>query len=85
MAVHPGPPPAGLAAEPASDDKAYTSLLYGNGPGFALDGGSRPNVSDSQSGERAAWAGRGAWGGLPWGGHGEGRGRGWPPLGAPPR
>ncbi|XP_015990198.2 intestinal-type alkaline phosphatase-like [Rousettus aegyptiacus] len=39
----------GLAPKKASDDKAYTSLLYGNGPGFSLSGGSRSPVSDSQS------------------------------------
>ncbi|ELK32601.1 Intestinal-type alkaline phosphatase 1 [Myotis davidii] len=41
----------GLAPEAASDGKTYTSILYGNGPGFAINGGSRPNVSDSQSGD----------------------------------
>ncbi|XP_014386051.1 PREDICTED: intestinal-type alkaline phosphatase [Myotis brandtii] len=41
----------GLAPEKAKDGKAYTSILYGNGPGFAINGGSRPNVSDSQSGD----------------------------------
>lgn len=44
---------AGLAPKKASDDKAYTSLLYGNGPGFSLSGGSRSPVSDSQSSECA--------------------------------
>lgn len=39
----------GLAPEAASDGKTYTSILYGNGPGFVLSGGSRPNVSESQS------------------------------------
>ncbi|XP_066201847.1 intestinal-type alkaline phosphatase-like [Saccopteryx leptura] len=39
----------GLAPEAASDGKAYTSILYGNGPGFAISGGSRPDVNDSQS------------------------------------
>ncbi|CAK6448342.1 unnamed protein product [Pipistrellus nathusii] len=39
----------GLAPEAASDGKTYTSILYGNGPGFVISGGSRPNVSDSQS------------------------------------
>ncbi|XP_019483802.1 PREDICTED: intestinal-type alkaline phosphatase [Hipposideros armiger] len=39
----------GLAPGEASDGKAYTSLLYANGPGFALSGGSRPNVNESQS------------------------------------
>ncbi|XP_064341500.1 intestinal-type alkaline phosphatase-like [Camelus dromedarius] len=39
----------GLAPSKASDGKSYTSILYGNGPGFALSGGTRPDVSDSQS------------------------------------
>lgn len=43
--------PAGLAPEVAEDGKAFTSLLYANGPGFAISNGSRPNVNDSQSGE----------------------------------
>lgn len=44
--------PAGLAPRKAHDNKTYTSILYGNGPGgFALKDGARPNVSDSQSGE----------------------------------
>lgn len=43
--------PAGLAPDVAKDGKAFTSLLYANGPGFALSSGSRPNVNDSQSSE----------------------------------
>ncbi|XP_045875689.1 intestinal-type alkaline phosphatase [Meles meles] len=41
----------GLAPSIALDNKAYTSILYGNGPGgqYALTGTSRPNVNDSQS------------------------------------
>ncbi|XP_054426595.1 intestinal-type alkaline phosphatase-like [Pteronotus mesoamericanus] len=38
----------GLAPENASDGKTYTSILYGNGPGFAMNDGPRPNVSDSE-------------------------------------
>ncbi|KAM5326100.1 intestinal-type alkaline phosphatase-like [Glossophaga mutica] len=41
----------GLAPSRASDGKGYTSILYGNGPGFAVSGGSRPNVKDSESGD----------------------------------
>ncbi|XP_036919467.1 intestinal-type alkaline phosphatase-like [Sturnira hondurensis] len=41
----------GLAPSRATDGKSYTSILYGNGPGFALSGGPRPNVSDSESGD----------------------------------
>ncbi|XP_012514782.1 PREDICTED: intestinal-type alkaline phosphatase [Propithecus coquereli] len=40
----------GLAPSKAQDGKAYTSILYGNGPGFALDSGTRPNVNETQSG-----------------------------------
>ncbi|XP_059559510.1 intestinal-type alkaline phosphatase-like [Myotis daubentonii] len=39
----------GLAPEKAKDGKAYTSILYGNGPGFAVSGGSRSDVRDNQS------------------------------------
>ncbi|XP_001495497.3 intestinal-type alkaline phosphatase [Equus caballus] len=39
----------GLAPSKASDGKAYTSILYGNGPGYVLSGGSRPDVNESQS------------------------------------
>ncbi|XP_012647075.2 LOW QUALITY PROTEIN: intestinal-type alkaline phosphatase [Microcebus murinus] len=39
----------GLAPSKAQDGKAYTSILYGNGPGFALDSGTRPDVSESES------------------------------------
>ncbi|XP_004452218.1 intestinal-type alkaline phosphatase-like [Dasypus novemcinctus] len=39
----------GLAPSKASDYKAYTSILYGNGPGFALSFGGRPDVNESQS------------------------------------
>ncbi|XP_053511223.1 intestinal-type alkaline phosphatase-like [Artibeus jamaicensis] len=41
----------GLAPSRAADGKSYTSILYGNGPGFALSEGLRPNVSDSESGD----------------------------------
>ncbi|XP_058389417.1 intestinal-type alkaline phosphatase-like [Diceros bicornis minor] len=44
-----GSPILGLAPSKASDGKAYTSILYGNGPGFALSGGSRPDVNESES------------------------------------
>ncbi|CAN0236102.1 unnamed protein product [Rangifer tarandus platyrhynchus] len=39
----------GLAPSKASDFKSYTSILYGNGPGYVLGGGSRPDVNDSTS------------------------------------
>ncbi|XP_004389568.1 intestinal-type alkaline phosphatase isoform X1 [Trichechus manatus latirostris] len=44
-----GSPILGLANGKASDGKAYTSILYGNGPGYALGSGSRPDVNESQS------------------------------------
>nr|KAF6352898.1 alkaline phosphatase, placental [Pipistrellus kuhlii] len=39
----------GLAPEIATDGKAYTSILYGNGPGFAISRGSRSDVDESQT------------------------------------
>ncbi|XP_058909619.1 intestinal-type alkaline phosphatase [Kogia breviceps] len=39
----------GLGFGKADDSKSYTSILYGNGPGYALDGASRPDVNDSES------------------------------------
>nr|KAF6273901.1 hypothetical protein mPipKuh1_010693 [Pipistrellus kuhlii] len=39
----------GLAPEKAADGKAYTSILYGNGPGFAISGGFRSDVHESQT------------------------------------
>ncbi|XP_059134180.1 intestinal-type alkaline phosphatase 1-like isoform X1 [Peromyscus eremicus] len=41
----------GLAPLNALDGKSYTSILYGNGPGYALDSGVRPNVNSTESGE----------------------------------
>ncbi|XP_072494434.1 intestinal-type alkaline phosphatase 1-like [Notamacropus eugenii] len=41
----------GLAPSKALDIKAYTSILYGNGPGYNLVNGSRPDVNDSISGK----------------------------------
>lgn len=64
--------PAGLAPEEASDGKAYTSILYGNGPGFAMSNGSRPNVSENQSSECPGGSGGGQ--GPPRGTHGMGAG-----------
>nr|XP_031534617.1 intestinal-type alkaline phosphatase-like [Vicugna pacos] len=40
----------GLADGKASDGKSYTSILYGNGPGYQLSGGARPDVDESESG-----------------------------------
>nr|XP_020751682.1 intestinal-type alkaline phosphatase-like [Odocoileus virginianus texanus] len=39
----------GLADGKASDRKSYTTLLYGNGPGYRLNMGSRPDVNEKQS------------------------------------
>uniref|UniRef100_A0A8C6MNZ5 Alkaline phosphatase n=1 Tax=Mus spicilegus TaxID=10103 RepID=A0A8C6MNZ5_MUSSI len=39
----------GLAPLKALDDKSYTSILYGNGPGYELKSGNRPNVTEAQS------------------------------------
>ncbi|KAG8515590.1 Intestinal-type alkaline phosphatase, partial [Galemys pyrenaicus] len=41
----------GLAPKKAVDGKAYTSILYGNGPGYPLFSQSRPNVTEAQSSE----------------------------------
>ena len=41
----------GLADGKAGDGKSYTSLLYGNGPGYRLYMGSRPDVNEKQSSE----------------------------------
>ncbi|XP_017741706.1 PREDICTED: intestinal-type alkaline phosphatase [Rhinopithecus bieti] len=40
----------GLAPSKARDSKAYTSILYGNGPGYVLNAGVRPDVNESESG-----------------------------------
>ncbi|XP_038196956.1 intestinal-type alkaline phosphatase 1-like [Arvicola amphibius] len=39
----------GLAPQNAQDGKPYTSILYGNGPGYALSSGERPNVTNTES------------------------------------
>ncbi|CAH6791888.1 Alpi [Phodopus roborovskii] len=41
----------GLAPLNAQDGKPYTSILYGNGPGYALSSGKRPNVTSAESGD----------------------------------
>ena len=50
---------AGLAPGKARDRKAYTVLLYGNGPGYVLKDGTRPDVTESESGECRGVAPRG--------------------------
>ncbi|XP_010630089.1 intestinal-type alkaline phosphatase-like [Fukomys damarensis] len=41
----------GLAPRLAEDGKTYTSILYGNGPGYIGDKGPRPNVTAEESGD----------------------------------
>ncbi|XP_004637454.1 intestinal-type alkaline phosphatase-like [Octodon degus] len=41
----------GLAPLLAEDGKTYTSILYGNGPGYVGDKGPRPNVTTLESGD----------------------------------
>ncbi|XP_076722091.2 intestinal-type alkaline phosphatase-like [Callospermophilus lateralis] len=40
----------GLAPLKAQDGKSYTSILYGNGPGYVLNSGDRPDVTEVESG-----------------------------------
>ncbi|XP_008836346.1 alkaline phosphatase, germ cell type-like [Nannospalax galili] len=39
----------GLAPFKAQDGNSFTSILYGNGPGYKLQNGIRPNVTDRES------------------------------------
>lgn len=43
------PLPAGLAPFKAQDGKSFTSILYGNGPGYRLHNGVRVDVTDEES------------------------------------
>lgn len=43
----------GLAPEEATDNKSYTSILYGNGPGYQITSEGRPNVDAAESGKMA--------------------------------
>ncbi|XP_059962314.1 intestinal-type alkaline phosphatase-like [Mesoplodon densirostris] len=43
----------GLGFDNATDGKSYTSILYGNSPGYVLGGASRPNVNDRESSDPA--------------------------------
>lgn len=38
-------PVPGLAPKKAKDKQAYTSILYGNGPGYSIHKGGRPSPS----------------------------------------
>ncbi|XP_037377825.1 intestinal-type alkaline phosphatase-like [Talpa occidentalis] len=42
----------GLAPKKAFDGKSYTSILYGNGPGYPLLSPSRPNVTEAESSKK---------------------------------
>lgn len=54
------PPPPGLAPMQSDvDRKPFTSILYGNGPGYKIVAGERENVSAVDFGERG-------WGKTPW-------------------
>lgn len=41
----------GLAPKKASDKKSYTSILYGNGPGFSITSEGRPDINTTLSGK----------------------------------
>uniref|UniRef100_A0A8D2INK2 Alkaline phosphatase n=1 Tax=Varanus komodoensis TaxID=61221 RepID=A0A8D2INK2_VARKO len=41
----------GLARKKASDQRSYTSILYGNGPGYALANGARPDAASADFSE----------------------------------
>lgn len=43
------PLPAGLAPFKADDGKSFTSILYGNGPGYKLRNGARADVTEEES------------------------------------
>uniref|UniRef100_H9GIB3 alkaline phosphatase n=1 Tax=Anolis carolinensis TaxID=28377 RepID=H9GIB3_ANOCA len=44
----------GLAPKMAMDNRSYTSILYGNGPGYALKDGTRQNVNKMDYRQQAA-------------------------------
>ena len=59
-------PVPGLAPKKAKDKRAYTSILYGNGPGYSIRDGSRPAASLPAAGQSLlgmGW-GRGVVGGC---------------------
>lgn len=43
------PLPTGLAPFKAGDGKSFTSILYGNGPGYKLNNGIRADVTEEES------------------------------------
>lgn len=53
----------GLAPKKAKDKRAYTSILYGNGPGYSIRNGGRPAPSLPATGRSllgGAWSHRGS-------------------------
>lgn len=72
-------PVPGLAPKKAKDKRAYTSILYGNGPGYTVRDGGRPAASlpavgrslvgdkGRGGGQRPMGTGTTMWLGCPWG------------------
>ena len=66
-------PVPGLAPKKAKDKRAYTSILYGNGPGYSIRSGGRPAASLPAAGRSLmgmGWGHRVAGSSVP---------RAWPP------
>lgn len=62
-------PVPGLAPKKAKDKRAYTSILYGNGPGYSIRDGGRPAASLPAAGRNLlgmGWVRRVAGGSIPW-------------------
>lgn len=53
-------PVPGLAPKKAKDKRAYTSILYGNGPGYSIRDGGRPAASLPATGRSLLRVGWGA-------------------------
>lgn len=59
----------GLAPKKAKDKRAYTSILYGNGPGYSIRDGARPAASLPAAGRSllgVGWGHRVAGDSIPW-------------------
>lgn len=56
-------PVPGLAPKKARDKRAYTSILYGNGPGYSIRNGGRPAASLPAAGRSLLGMGWGVQGG----------------------
>lgn len=61
-------PVPGLAPKKAKDKRAYTSILYGNGPGYSIRDGARPAASLPAAGtvcwgcgRAVGWLGTDSW------------------------